>query len=186
MSWSKLSDDYPDRLEYLSDAAFRLHTEALCLVMKRELGPWLPRKKLLRSTNVCGDVEAALAELLSCGFMVEREGGIEVVEHMEHQPSAEQIKTRRMADARRQHAKRERDRLAMEAKYADHPKTESRSESHRDVPRDYGSGRDGSGRDGKNSFKEGKSHDPVGGDAMASVTQDIAAEFLPPKGEVQS
>ena len=47
-------------------------------------------------------------------------------------------------------------------------------------------GRDGTGRDGKNSFEEGKSDDAGGGDAMASVTRDIAAEFLPSKGEVQS
>lgn len=105
MTWLKLSDDYTDRMEFVSDAAFRLHTEALVAVMKRETGPWLSQSRLMRSTTV-RDADRAIVELLECGFWRERDGGYELIEHMEHQPEPEVLAVRRSNNAKRQRTHR--------------------------------------------------------------------------------
>ena len=65
MTWTKLSDDYTDRMEYLSDAAFRLHTEMLTVINKREAGPFLSQSQVIRKTAIRGDTDQSIEELLS-------------------------------------------------------------------------------------------------------------------------
>lgn len=145
MTWLKLSDDYSDRTEYLGDAAFRLHTDALVAIMKREQGPHLTYAKVRRSTNVQGALNDALAELVGCGFWLERDGGYVVMEHMEHQPEPDVIAARRAAEAERQRRSRRK-------KAGLQPEPLSRRDDMRDDARDFGSGRVGTGRNGENSL----------------------------------
>lgn len=102
MTWTKLSDDYVDRLEYLSDTAFRLHTEMLTAINKREAGPFLSQSQVLRKTAVRGDVDRAIEELLACGYWVIDGGGYVVIEHMEHQIEPEVLAAKRRNNAERQ------------------------------------------------------------------------------------
>lgn len=102
VTWTKLGDDYPDRMEYLSDTAFRLHTEMLCVVNKRETGPFLTGSQVMRKTAVRGDLDAAIVELRDCGFWFEADGGYVIHEHMEHQIEPEILQIRRKKAAERQ------------------------------------------------------------------------------------
>ena len=51
--------------------------------------------------------------------------------------------------------------------------------------RDAGTGRDGTGRDGSGSYASGPTEEKPETASATDVTSDIAAEFLPPKEEVQ-
>jgi hypothetical protein len=185
VSWAKLGDDYTDRMEYLSDAAFRVHTEALVAVMKTENGPVMTRTKVARMVTKSGrDLEDAISELVGCGYWREvGQDSVEVLEHMEHQPTPEQIKARRLQAAKRQHDKREKERAKAEAALSDNSSrsespSESRSESRRDFgevieesrrddPRD--SGRGGAGRGGA-----GKTH--LGGQEVEQGAEDFSGD----------
>jgi hypothetical protein len=160
MTWAKLSDDFTDRTEYLSDRAFRLHVEGLVTVMKREQGPVLPLAKVRRSTNV-EDLDEALAELLACGFWREVDGGVEVAEHMEHQPETDVIARRReMAAARQRKIRRNKAGLKSEAEpeTAGMSRRDQTRDQTRDEVRDFGTGRSGTGRSGEeHHLEEGKS-----------------------------
>jgi hypothetical protein len=66
VTWSKLSDDYGDDCETLSDAAFRLHTEAIVWSNRKLLDCRIPRSDVRRFAR---DPEgAALPELVAAGF----------------------------------------------------------------------------------------------------------------------
>lgn len=105
MTWLKLSDDYSDMLDELSDAAYRTHTEALNLAMKRERGPILPKPLLLRHMNSARAVEA-IAELLDAGMWVDLGPAYRVLFGMEHQPEPDVIAARKLNDAERQRRRR--------------------------------------------------------------------------------
>jgi hypothetical protein len=107
VTWLKLSDTYPDDMDSLSDAAFRCHTEALTLVMRREQGPLLPWPLLRKWLNSPRSKQAT-AELLAAGAWIDHGDTVEIVKHYEHQITPEQIAANRVAGrerARRHHAK---------------------------------------------------------------------------------
>lgn len=99
MTWLKLGDEYPDDCAEvgLSDAAFRLHTEGLSWVMKRETDGLIRRHELHRLNAVQGDTDDALKELVGHGFWVEVDdpAGWLVLHQMKHQRTAEQIEKER-------------------------------------------------------------------------------------------
>lgn len=138
MTWLKLSDDYPDGMDLLSDAAFRCHTEALSLVLRREKGPVLPKRFVERHLNSPA-MWQAISELIDCGWWRDLGESYQVVWHMEHQPEAEVIAKRRADAAERQRRKR------LRAAGLD-VTSDSRRDAPGDDPRD--SGRAGTGRDG--------------------------------------
>ena len=180
VTWLKLSDDYTDRTEDLSDAAFRLHTEGLNLAMKREEGPFLPESKLQRWANVRSGIADAAVELVQRGFWERVEGGFVVREHMEHQPEPEVLAARRDNAAERQRRKRLKD-----AGLTDEDSL-SRRDSRRDYPRDDTRypGRDGTGRVGtgqaSSQLRERVLEEEVGVDPDTGEISTIA-EFRPTK-----
>jgi hypothetical protein len=100
MSWLKKSDDFAVECASLSDAAYRTHDEGLLWVMHRETGGRFPKQELRRFAETA-DPDAAVAELLACGFWLDHGYEYEVVHHMEHQPEPDVLAKRRAANADR-------------------------------------------------------------------------------------
>ena len=66
MTWLKLPDDFDDRCDDLSDAAYRTHVNALLYVMRRELGSRFP-KRMLRRIAQTADPGVAVTSWLHAG-----------------------------------------------------------------------------------------------------------------------
>lgn len=182
MTWLKLSDDFTDRTEALSDAAFRLHTEGLNLAIKREQGPYLPASKLQRWTNVRSSIADAAEELVRLGFWEPEDGGFVIREHMEHQPEPEVLAARRKNAAQRQRRKRlkdagisEEDPLSRRDSPSDYPREDMR------YPGRGGTGRVGTGR----ASAQLEGHVPGKGVSAIAAPKageiSAIAEFRPPK-----
>jgi hypothetical protein len=101
MTWLKLPDEFDDQCEDLSDSAYRLHVNALVWVMRRELGPRFPKRKL-RLFAQTTDPDTDVTELVSRGFWLDLISDYEVVYGMEHQPEPEVLAKRRADAAERQ------------------------------------------------------------------------------------
>ena len=86
MSWPKFSDNFPDDCWTLSDAAFRLHAEALCWNGRKLLDCRIPKDELHRFAK---HPEAAL-ELVTEGYWSEDSDHYVIRHHAEHQRSREQ------------------------------------------------------------------------------------------------
>lgn len=100
--WLKLSDDFDDDCQDLSDAAFRLHVQGLLFVMRRERHPVLSERDVRKFSDV-DNTEAAVKELLDYGFWArEPDGRLRVRHQMDHQIEPEVIKARKAANAERQ------------------------------------------------------------------------------------
>lgn len=81
MTWTKLSDDYPDDCWQLTDAAFRLHTEGLCWSNRKLLDLRLAKDELRRWAK---HPEAA-GELVACGWWTDEGGHYLIVHHGRYQ-----------------------------------------------------------------------------------------------------
>lgn len=86
MTWSKLSDDYSDDCWGLSDAAFRLHTEAIVWSNRKLLDLRIPRDDLRRFK--CPE---AVQELLDHGFWTDFGSYFEILHHSDYQRSREAV-----------------------------------------------------------------------------------------------
>lgn len=76
MTWTKLSDDYSDDCWTLSDAAFRLHTEALIWNGRKLLDLRIPKEELRRFAKT----PESATELLAVGWWTD-EGDAYVIRH---------------------------------------------------------------------------------------------------------
>jgi hypothetical protein len=86
MSWPKFSDNFPDDCWTLSDAAFRLHTEALCWNGRKLLDCRIPKGELARFAKH----PDASAELVAEGYWAEDGDCYVIRHHAEHQRTREQ------------------------------------------------------------------------------------------------
>jgi hypothetical protein len=167
--WVKLSDDFSVRCAQarLSDAAVRTHTDALCWIMDREMGPVLSPRDLRRALE-SEHADAAVRELLAAGWWVREgsDGSVRVIECMADQPEPEVIAKRREATADR----KRRERLRRAGLDVD-PET-GEIVSRRDVPRDgtRDPGRDGTGRDGTGESTYGTEDE---GDGVAASDEPV-------------
>ena len=100
MTWTKLSDDFSDHCSELSDAAFRTHVEGLLWTMRRETGGFIASRDVKRFTE-SPHAEAAIAELVACGWWSIERQGYRINHHMEHQPEPALIAKRRDLTAER-------------------------------------------------------------------------------------
>lgn len=101
MTWTKLSDDFPEDCESLSDSAFRVHVEALCWTMRRETGGVMSERDIRRGIEQA-DPAPCIAELIDKGYWSSPEDGqYLIVHHMDHQPDPKTIKQRRQKTAKR-------------------------------------------------------------------------------------
>ncbi|GAB3568957.1 hypothetical protein GCM10027405_31440 [Arthrobacter alkaliphilus] len=96
MTWPKFSDDYGDDCWGLTDAAFRLHTEALVWNGRKLLDCRIPKEDLPRFSK---RPEAA-GELVEKGWWTDFGSYYEILHHAQYQPTAEQV-MRRQAISRK-------------------------------------------------------------------------------------
>lgn len=87
MTWSKLSDDFADDCDTLSDAAFRLHVEGLIWSNRKLLDCRLPKHRLARFTTTPG----AIGELLACGWWTDDGDAYVIRHHATYQRTREQV-----------------------------------------------------------------------------------------------
>ena len=108
MTWLKLADEFAKecRRARISDAAFRIHVEALCFAMDDENGGVIYKDDLLSISRVA-DPLVAVEELCDSSFW-ERisESKWQILHQMEHQPDVETLTARRKLATARQARKR--------------------------------------------------------------------------------
>lgn len=135
MTWTKISDDFPEDCARLglSDAAVRTHLEGLVWAMRRENDGRLFTRDLVRLADT-SDPTAAAAELVAVGFWTQLPDGWQIEHQMDLQMESEVIMARRRKDAERQRRKR------LRAVGLPDPEPDgeslSRRDSERDTPRD--------------------------------------------------
>lgn len=86
MTWSKFSDDYSDDCWGLSDAAFRLHTEAIVWSNRKLLDMRIPAEDLRRFKT-----PEAVQELVDHGFWTDFGSYYEILHHSNYQRSKEAV-----------------------------------------------------------------------------------------------
>lgn len=97
MAWLKLDDAFVDheRIEPLSDRAFRLHITALCLCARKLTDGHVSSKDV----KVCRTLVAAgprhLAELENAGVWEPNGDGFQIRDYLDYNPSAEQVREER-------------------------------------------------------------------------------------------
>lgn len=87
MTWTKLSDDFPDDCWSLSDAAFRLHVSGLCWSNRKLLDCRIPEDDLLRLAKS----PEAVAELLERGWWKQEDGAFLIQHHRGYQRLAKDV-----------------------------------------------------------------------------------------------
>lgn len=100
MSWTKTSDDVPDRLWSLSDAAFRLHSHATVWSNRLLTDGEIPADRL--RVLVPRFRASAVVELESAGLWSKTETGYRIEGFLVDQPSQREVKARREYDVIRQ------------------------------------------------------------------------------------
>lgn len=86
MTWAKLSDDFSDDTWRLSDAAFRLHAEALVWSNRKLLDCIIPKEDLRHLKR-----PEAVAELLEHGFWADIGSAYEIRHHARYQRLREAV-----------------------------------------------------------------------------------------------
>ena len=87
MSWAKLSDDYGDDCWTLSDAAFRLHTEALVWNGRKLLDCRIPKDDVRRFAKH----PDAVAELLAVGWWTDDDDAYVLRHHAAYQRTRDAV-----------------------------------------------------------------------------------------------
>ncbi len=142
MTWTKLSDDYSDDCWTLSDAAFRLHTEALVWSNRKLLDCVIPADDLRRFAK---NPEAA-PELVDVGWWVLTDDGFYVIRHhATYQRTREAVLNQQSANATNG-AKGGRPRKPGRERHGTPRPSETESLSESETERD-GTGRDWTGLD---------------------------------------
>ncbi len=96
MTWSKLSDDFPDDCWTLSDGAFRLHVEGLCWSNRKLLDCRISKDDLRRFAKRPG----AVAELLAVGWWSDDGHAYVIRHHADYQRTREQVVAQQEANRR--------------------------------------------------------------------------------------
>lgn len=162
MTWTKLTDELPDRAARagVGDAAFRTHVEGLIWAMRRENGGLLDQRDIRRACET-DDPDAAVAELVACGWWRPAgEGRVQIVENMDDQPEPDVIEARRVAAADRQRRHRRKLVKLDQPQSSADATTDSSVTGHVTPLRDAlpGSGRVGTGRDTRSTERKGDVH----------------------------
>lgn len=146
MTWTRLSDDFSDDCWTLSDAAFRLHVEALVWSNRKLLDCVLPKDDIRRWAKHPDAVE----ELVDVGWWIDNGDSYTIRHHAMYQRDREAVLKRQEANRRngrrggrppgpgREHPPREPVEPPEETQSVSESLSESKT--HRD-----GTGRDGTG-----------------------------------------
>lgn len=164
MTWTKLSDDFTDDCWTLTDAAYRLHTEALVWSNRKLLDCKIPASDVMRITRNTESVSESVSELLSKGFWLEDGDDYRIRHHSIYQRTRAQVVAQQAAN-QQNGAKGGRPR-----KPGRELETQSVSELLSDSKTETETERDGTGQD-KNAFR---------GDHSVSVWPAVKAVPLTP------
>ncbi|QNE46916.1 hypothetical protein F1C58_08375 [Glaciihabitans sp. INWT7] len=96
MTWTKLSDDFPDDCEVLSDAAFRLHVEGLVWSNRKLLNCRIPMGDMRRFAKH----PEAVAELLRVGWWETADGDYVIAHHAVYQRDRDAVVRQQAANAK--------------------------------------------------------------------------------------
>lgn len=109
MGWAKLDDLYPwhRKVRRLTDAAFRLHTTAIAMCARDETDGLVTLEDIGEMPSIKRP-ERSIEQLLAHGLWEVVDGGWEVHDFLEYNPSHEQKVRDRARAAERQRARRER------------------------------------------------------------------------------
>jgi hypothetical protein len=111
MPWVRYDDDFPNhwKIEPLSDAAYRLHTTAIFWVAKQLTDGYLPENRLdLIAPRRMKRPQKYVSELVAAGVWEPVDGGWQLHDYLDYQPSKAQVKAEREKSAERQRRWRER------------------------------------------------------------------------------
>lgn len=140
MTWTKLSDDYSDDCWTLTDAAFRLHTEALIWSNRKLLDLRVPKDDLRRFAKT----PEAAPELVNVGWWTQEADHYLIQHHGDYQPTKADVVARQAANqANGRKGGRPRKSTGAPRERAETQSVSeslSQSKTHRD-----GTGRDGTG-----------------------------------------
>lgn len=96
MTWTKLSDDFPDDCEVLTDAAFRLHVEGLVWSNRKLLNCRIPMGDMRRFAKH----PEAVAELLRVGWWETADGDYVIAHHAVYQRDRDAVVRQQAANAK--------------------------------------------------------------------------------------
>lgn len=101
MPYLNLDDGFADheKVDALSDGAFRLHVAGLCLCAKTLSDGFIAKRRVARLTP--SYKPSLLAELLDAGMWIERPGGYEVHDYLDWNKSKAWWDDKREKDAKR-------------------------------------------------------------------------------------
>lgn len=183
MTWTKLGDEWPEEARDLSDAAFRMHIEALCWSNRRLLDLRIPKRDVRRFAET-DDPDLAVKECVTAGWWVDDGEVWDLSPRFpQWQQDAVQVEHRREKE-------RERQRRNRRHKLDDHslclPGSECLSrrdvarESARDAERDArrDPGRDGTGRDGTGLDESAHARERTRTPARGRPTDDVRSAEL--------
>lgn len=111
MTWTKTGEEFPLECAQLSDAAYRTHHEGLTYAMMKENDGKFHEREIKRFAE-SSEAASAVQELIDVGFWKRGDGGqVQILHHMDEQPSAAYIRDKRRNDAMRQRRHRELEAL---------------------------------------------------------------------------
>lgn len=103
MPWVKLDDRFPShrKVALLPDRAFRLHVSAICWCAENLTDGRIAERELPLIAKVRG-IKSAAKELETAGLWDRIEGGWEIHDYLDYNPSREQVLAERKKNAERQ------------------------------------------------------------------------------------
>lgn len=130
MTWVKLTDTFADdpRLEEAGADAAIVHVAGLCWCSRQLTDGTIPAKSARRLWSV-NDIDQAIAALVTAGLWTEVDGGYAIVNYLEDQPSAEEVR-------HQQQLKADRMRRWREKKNGVDASTDASQDGPRDASRD--------------------------------------------------
>ena len=109
MPWVKLEDRFPShrKVALLSDRAFRLHVSAICWCAENLTDGRVSDRELPLVAHIRG-IKATAKQLEDAGLWDRVEGGWEIHDYLDYNPSREQVTAERKKNAERQERVRQR------------------------------------------------------------------------------
>ncbi|MET8113744.1 hypothetical protein [Streptomyces prasinus] len=109
MPWVKLEDRFPShrKVALLSDRAFRLHVSAICWCAENLTDGRIADRELPLVAHIRG-IKATAKQLEDAGLWDRVEGGWEIHDYLDYNPSREQVTAERKKNAERQERFRQR------------------------------------------------------------------------------
>lgn len=103
MAWLRIDDGFVEheRVEPLSDKAFRLHVTALCMCARKLTDGHISEKDALVTRTITGARQRHIEELELYGLWQLNGDGYQIRDYLDYNPTAEQVREERRKAADR-------------------------------------------------------------------------------------